>query len=416
MNFEVGIMLIVIYFMLYCSILFLVIFSSKKKELRVDPKPTRYPLVSIIVPAWNEEKSIKKTIISCLALEYPKKEIIIVNDGSTDRTEEIARRFEEEGMLKVISKENGGKASAMNAGIKIAKGEYVCCMDADSFFNPATLKTMVGYMEDPEVGAVTTSMKVHKPEGFVQMIQWMEYLFAIYLRKLMTYLNCLYVVPGPGGLYRRSLLKKLGGFDEHNITEDMEIAFRIQKAGYQIRNSLDAEVETIAPNTIKGLVKQRVRWYVGFYDNILKYKSMIFNPKYGALGMFMIPTSILWVFLLMYSMMKLSMSFFNSMSMAVRTIWLVGINRNLIAETFRNIFVFNPNYITAFSVILTFVGVLVIYLSVTTSKERFDLRNKAHHYLIYMVGYSFVMTLCWICSFAFIFIRGKERGWKGGKI
>ncbi|MCD6371224.1 MAG: glycosyltransferase family 2 protein, partial [Candidatus Aenigmarchaeota archaeon] len=346
MNFEAIIMLFIIYFMLYCSLLWILTFYEKRNNVRSDPKPKRYPLVSIIIPAWNEEKNIKNAIISCLALDYPKKEIIVVNDGSTDKTKEICEEFSKKGLIKLINKENGGKASALNAGIEVAKGEYVCCLDADSFFEPKALKQMVGYFEDPKVGAVTSSMKVYKPKNWLQMVQWLEYIFAIYLRKLMSYLNCLYVVPGPGGIYRKDVLERIGGFDENSITEDMEIAFRIQKEGYTIKNSVNAVVQTVVPDKFIPLVKQRIRWYVGFYDNVKKYKSMVFNPKYGSLGMFIIPTAFIWVGVLIFGFFKFLLDVFNSLRIPIKMFMLTGFDPEVILSLLKKSIVFQPNYIT----------------------------------------------------------------------
>ena len=415
MSFSTIFLLCSIFFMLFSSVLWFILFLEKKEKMDQDPKPKRYPLVSIIIPAHNEEKTIKKSIISCLALNYPKKEIIVVNDGSTDKTAEVCKPFVEKKLIRLINKPNGGKGSALNVGIKKAKGELVACLDADSFFRRDALKHMAGYFENPNVAAVTSSMKIKNPKTWVQKIQWVEYLFAIYLRKLMSYLNCLYVVPGPGSMYRKDVLLKLGGFDENNLTEDMEIAFRMQKNKYKIENSINAVVDTIGPASLRSLIKQRIRWYAGFCDNLKDYRDIIFNPKYTDLGMFMIPASLAWVGLLIYGFFFMAKNFINFISDPIRTYLLVGFDWDIFLKSIRESLHFEPNFLTAFSIILTAVGIAVLYYSIVTSKEKIDIRKNGISYALFMSLYSLLMAIFWGSALLFIFTR-KERKWRGDKI
>ena len=259
------------------------------------------PLVSIIIPAFNEEKTLAKTIDSVLGLNYPenKLEIIIVNDGSKDDTLKIAKSFSENHKnIIVIDKENGGKATAMNLGIKVAKGEYVISFDADSMVTKDALKYALPYFSDPKVMCVTPSMKVYNPKGIYQRVQSIEYDQGIFLRKAFSNINAIHVTPGPFSIYRKEFFDKYGGYDEHNITEDMEIAMRIQSLNYRIENSPKSLVYTVAPNTFFGLLRQRRRWYFGMIKNLIKYKFM-FGKKYGELGLFIFPLGIISTLMIM---------------------------------------------------------------------------------------------------------------------
>jgi len=244
--------------------------------------------VSIIVPAYNEEGIVAQSIESLKNLDYPqdKKEIIVVNDGSTDRTRGICEKIEGITLIN-LEKNSGTKAIPLNRGIAAAHGEIIACLDADSIVDKNALRRMIGFFEDPAVGAVTPTLKVYEPKNMIQKLQWLEYIFAVFLRKLMTFIDCIYVTPGPFTLYRREALDCLGGFDEKNITEDMEIALNLQKNNYRIENAVNADVYTLSPENIRGLYKQRRRWYQGLIHNSVKYRKLFFNREYGDFGMLM---------------------------------------------------------------------------------------------------------------------------------
>jgi len=417
MEFEAILLLGMMYFMLYCSVFWLLVYYDKRKVMKIDPIPTRFPLVSILIPVWNAEDTIRAAIDSCIALDYPNKEIIVINDGSTDKTKEICEEYVNSDKITLLNKTNGGKASAMNFGIKHAKGEYVSCLDADSFFRPNALIQMIGYFEDSAVGAVTSSMKVYNPRNWIQMIQWVEYIFAIYLRRLMHFMNCLYVIPGPGSTYRRDVLLELGGFDEHSLTEDMDIAFRIQKAGYRITNSINAEVDTIAPDTLRGLIKQRIRWYAGFCDNSIKYKSFFLNPKYGTLGLFVLPTSFIWVGVLLASSITLIYNVLEILITATKAYLAVGFDLNLVLAKISEMLAVGPTYITWFAVIFLLISILVIYLGLKSAGEMINFKQKYKFYALHLVGYTILISLMWFFALSYLAVRGKsEKTWKGTKI
>jgi cellulose synthase/poly-beta-1,6-N-acetylglucosamine synthase-like glycosyltransferase len=243
----------------------------------------------------------------------------------------------------------------------------------------------------------------------VQRIQWVEYLFAIYLRKMMAFINCIYVVPGPGGMYKTEIIKTIGGFDEKNLTEDMEIAFRLQKKGYIIENSVNAFVDTIAPPTLIELIKQRIRWYTGFYDNIKQYRFFVLNPKHGSLGMYMLPMSIVWVGVLFYTMIKLFGNAINAVETPLRTILLTGFHFDILWKRFLESLYFQPTFMTWFATIFFVISIAIIIISVWTGGEKLDLKKKYANYLVYMVTYAFFVSVFWFASLAYIVVRNRTK-------
>ena len=258
---------------------------------------TETPMVGMIVPCFNEEKTIGGTVESLLALDYPKDklEIILVDDGSTDGTPAVMDSFIGNPQIKVIHQKNGGKYTAVNAGIEAATDcEFVGCLDADSFAAPDALRESLGAFHSPEVGAVTAAMSVHEPKNILQHMQNAEYIYGITMRHILSSVNGLYVIPGPFSLYRRQLVLDLGGFRPGHQTEDLEMALRMQRAGKLIENAPRARVYTKTPHSVPKLVKQRARWTSGFLRNVLyDYADLIGNPKYGTLGILVLPLGIL---------------------------------------------------------------------------------------------------------------------------
>jgi len=256
------------------------------------------PSIAVIVPCYNEEETITATCESLLALEYPtdKLEVILVDDGSTDGTAAAIAQFAGHPQVRIISKENGGKHTALNAGIASTSAEFIGCLDADSFVEPDALHEIVPCFADARVAAVTAAMSVHRPKNLIEHMQNAEYIFGIAYRHAFASINGLYVTPGPFSFYRRSTVLALGGFRFGHQTEDMEMALRIQQAGYGIENAPRARVYTKAPSTVATLVKQRTRWTTGFLRNIFgEYRGLIGNREHGVLGVLVLPAALLSV-------------------------------------------------------------------------------------------------------------------------
>ena len=277
---------------LYLSIFWISLFYVEGKDMLKTEKILNYPTVSILIPAYNEENVIARTIKSMQKIDYPKDklEIIVINDGSTDRTVEIASKF---GWIKLLNKEKGGKGSALNFGIKHAKGEIIGVVDADSIVTRDAVKLMIPLLNDPKTAAAISALKVHKPQNLLQKLQHFEYMLAAFIRRLMASLDTLYITPGVLSLYKKEIVTNLGGFATDTLTEDLEMGMKLRSNGYTIKSQIKAITRTTVPETLKALYKQRLRWRRGFFENIYKYKHMLFNRKYDLMGVFQLPVALL---------------------------------------------------------------------------------------------------------------------------
>ncbi len=304
MNQAVNLLSWVMYFVgLYFAIFWLYQFIQRSemfsRESQLPRRLSRYPKVSVIIPAYNAELTIKECLLSVVNLDYPKDrlEILVVNDGSTDSTGEIVAGLLSSN-VRLISQGNQGKGAALNNAIKLCTGEFFACLDSDSFVEPSTLKKMLAIVEQhgPDLAIVTPAMKVYNPKSIFQKFQRVEYLIAMLFNRLLSALDALYVAPGPFSLYRTGIVRKLGGFAENNLTEDQEIGYRMQKHNYLIKHCFDGYVYTTAPSSLPQLYRQRSRWWRGSLLNFFKYKSLLLNPKYGHFGMFQLPLILLGYF------------------------------------------------------------------------------------------------------------------------
>jgi cellulose synthase/poly-beta-1,6-N-acetylglucosamine synthase-like glycosyltransferase len=295
---------------LYFVILFFMLFARNRQSLKALPPLSALPSITLIVPAYNEERTISRTLRHLQGFDYPKEgvEILVVDDGSADRTFEVASRFKG---VAVLKKKNGGKASALNYGLKFAKGELVGCVDSDSCPRSDALLKMVPFFSQENVGAVTSSIFVSGAKNTIERLQRIEYIMIVWARKLLEYLDSVYCTPGPLSLYRTDVLRKVGGFDEKNLTEDIEVAWKLIHNGYKIRMAPAAEVYTAPQETFGKWWKQRLRWNIGGMQTTLKYRHDLFRRGFGSLGMFVIPffslsyvLSMFGLFLFGYIIMK----------------------------------------------------------------------------------------------------------------
>lgn len=274
--------------------LVLTLFDRESRRRRALAEPASFPSVAVIVPCHNEEKNIRATIDSVLALHYPadKLSVIAVNDGSIDGTGEVLEYYRDHPRVTVVHKENGGKHTALNAGIEITHAEFVGCLDADSTVVPEALKRIIANFDAENIGAVTAAMTVNQPENILEKIQEAEYLIGVAMRHTLAVWNGLYVTPGPFTIYRKKVFEELGPFRSAHNTEDLEIALRLQRGGWKIGNAPAAGVYTNVPKTAKALIKQRVRWTTGFMRNVFDYRDLIGNRAYGVLGLLVLPLGV----------------------------------------------------------------------------------------------------------------------------
>lgn len=304
--FPSSIFYIFIFLSMYVQVFFLYTLFENRKKIVIRSGPTKlahYPAVTIVVPSYNEEKTIYKTIRSLLALNYPKDKlkIFLVDDGSTDGTWNVISKFAKNPSIQVFKKPNGGKYTALNLALEKTETEYFGCLDADSFVDPEALGRIMSYFaRDKEVMAVTPSMIVHDPKTFIQIVQKAEYNMGIYSKKILGFLGAINVTPGPFTIFRKKVFDDLGPYKHAHNTEDMEIAYRMQRHSYKIDHCNDAFVYTNTPTTVKKLYKQRLRWNYGFLNNTIDYRDLILKGKYGNFAMFTLPVGVLSVFSILF--------------------------------------------------------------------------------------------------------------------
>jgi cellulose synthase/poly-beta-1,6-N-acetylglucosamine synthase-like glycosyltransferase len=255
--------------------------KSKSEESRISG-PSRYPKVTIIVPAHNEEKVIARTVESLLEADYPYKEIIIVDDGSTDRTYEEASKFN--GRVTILRKENGGKHSALNHGVKFATGEILMVVDADTIIGRASLQEMAKKFSDENVVAVAGNIKVVNRNSWLTRCQALEYIISIQtFRRALDAFGTVTVVPGALGAFRKRVLEETGFYDKDTLTEDFDVTVKALKTGFVVQGSSTALAYTQSPQTFRDLYRQRMRWYRGNFQTLWKHSDALTNPRYGFL-------------------------------------------------------------------------------------------------------------------------------------
>ncbi len=275
--------------------MFILLYRKNKAVLYNYPKPKEFFPITIIVPVYNEGKEIQRTLQSVVDLEYPsgKKHIVVVDDCSTDDSYSIIKKFAKKHSNMVVVqtlKNTGNAAGSKNYGLKLAKTPLVGFVDSDSLPNKDSLIKMVGYFEDDEkVAAVTSRVWVqNNSKNFIEKFQDFDYIVIAWSRKLLDFIGCVYVTNGPLSIYRHSIVKKINGFDEKNLTEDIEITWNVLSKGYKTKMSYSTKVYTNVPSNLKNWINQRVRWNLGGLQTLYKYRSFFFRHTENLFGYFII--------------------------------------------------------------------------------------------------------------------------------
>lgn len=385
-----------IIFIIFCLGAFwtVVYINYRKRIRRKSPLSGFMPNISVLIPAFNEEKNIASVLSSVLSSNYPKNkmEIIVVDDGSKDRTAEIAKVFP----VKVLSlKKNMGKIFALNQGIHTASNEVLLTLDADIEIEPSAIKRMVQYFKDPAVGAVSgiyKSKKIHdfasRPLKYIlEKAQALEYLGFALSRKQQEVMESILVVPGSIAAYRKSVLLEVGKFDSDTIIEDYDMTIKIHKAGYKVRCDKDAVGWVVAPQTLKSLIRERYRWYRGGLQVIKKHFDMFKFTKIGAI-------TALWALEIFSMTLQLLMA---GIVYYRFTYLLTNYTINQLIEmalTPPTLALIDPYFITTLglTVALIVMGLFTTYISI---KMNNDSKRKMFLYPI-MVIYNTILFFIWI--------------------
>jgi peptidoglycan-N-acetylglucosamine deacetylase len=272
------------------------------EKLRPAPAdhPEYKPQVTVLVPAYNEEAAIVQTVSSALACDYPKLEVLVVDDGSTDHSAELVRtNFGTDPRVRLISQPNRGKPTALNHGLAEASGEVTISIDGDTIVDPEAIPRLVRHFADPKVGAVAGNVKVINRNRWLTRWQALEYITSQNLEKrAFDLLNCIPVVPGAVGAWRTSLLRANHGFSGDTVAEDTDLTLTIRRDGWKILYDEDAIGRTEVPETVEALIRQRFRWTFGTLQAVWKHRDAVGKPKYGTLGWIAIPNIFLFQIIL----------------------------------------------------------------------------------------------------------------------
>ena len=261
------------------------------------------PEVAVIVPAYNEEVDAVSSLTNLLQLDYPNYKVVFVDDGSKDHTlQRVTEAFHDNPKIQILTKPNGGKASALNYGLAHTSAPYVVCIDADTKLKHDAISWLIAhFVQDKEkrVGAVAGYIKVGNVRNMLTRWQSIEYTTSQnFDRMAYASINAITVVPGAIGAFRKEAITNAGGFTTDTLAEDCDLTIRILKAGYVIENESRAVALTEAPEKLKQFLKQRTRWCFGVMQTFWKHRRTMFDPKYKGLGLWALPNMLVFQFII----------------------------------------------------------------------------------------------------------------------
>lgn len=382
---------------LYFLFLFIVILIPRRGAILNYPQPKKIYDLSIVVPCYNEEKDIAGTIESLLKIKYPGlKRIIVVDDCSTDSSYSIIQKYAKKYPTRILvlqTPKHTGKASgAKNYGAKYVKTELIGFTDADSYPEEGAIEKMIGFFDDQKTGAVTSMVLVKHRTKFIEKLQAIEYKIIAFSRKLLGFVDAIYVTPGPLAVYRRSAFEKIGGFDEKNMTEDIEITWSFVNAGYKVEMCASARVYTVAPSKFKDWFRQRVRWNYGGIQTISKYRKTFL--KKNMLGCFILPFFIFsWflgiagLFVLIYRFITGIISKFLSATYSVQAQTAI-VSLKDISLT--------PNVLFFFGLVLLLLSLAFTFIALSYSPEKefkkYGIFSVMGYMFVYLLAYPFILV------------------------
>ncbi len=293
----IGIGFIRVAFLMYFSFRQRIKFKRRVQWLNRGAELLHFnPLVSVVIAAYNEERVINKTIHSVLKSKYAPLEVIIVNDGSRDQTEAVIKReFAGNPQVRVFTQSNSGKTEAINRGFRFAEGDIIVSIDADTLIAEDTIPLLVRHFQDDKVAAVSGNVKVGNITNLITLWQHVEYITGFNLeRRAFDDLNCIPVVPGAIGAWRKEAVEEVGYFQHDTLAEDTDITITLLRHGYKVEFEVLALAYTEVPEDLKSLIKQRTRWIYGTLQCLWKHRGALFNRKNKALGFVSLPN--MWIF------------------------------------------------------------------------------------------------------------------------
>jgi cellulose synthase/poly-beta-1,6-N-acetylglucosamine synthase-like glycosyltransferase len=390
---------LIVFVLLVLSIFWIFYFIDIKKELKTETKKEiklkEYPSVAVLIPAIYEGKRLKETIENVKRTSYPNYNIYVVLNKSS--TKETIKAAVAKG-VKVIKAPFDGKARVMNYAIKNYINEkLILVLDADTFIEKDLMTRLVYHFKNKKVAAVVSSVKVYKPRKVVEYLQYYEYLLSILARKALSKIGGLVIIHGAGSMFNTEILKKIGYFDDNNYSEDMEIGMRILTNGYKVESSIKAVSYTVVPNTLRKLFKQRVRWFSGFFFNVLKYRKTAIDSKRNDIWKIALPFMLVSIFLSFFVVIGITYT------VVVFLLPAYGILSNTSFSFFINYLIPQVSFLSLDSKIFleivgAAVGIFSILYSLMTIDHKFKAVKDFFGILGYMTFYSFFLSFIWLYS------------------
>ncbi len=274
----------------------LLIIGRYVKPAKTQPKKGYEPLVSVLIPAYNEAENIRSAVASAVRNTYKNKEIIVLDDGSTDTTAAIVEDFclkNPTEPIKLIKLENGGKARALSIGTELSRGEILMIVDGDAALDKNAIAMLVQHFTDPKIGAVAGKVETAREKTLLSAFQALEYAMGQNIDKRATsVLGAVGVVPGPAGAWRKDLIVKSGGFPQDTIVEDQDMTLTILRMGYKVIYEPRAITFTETPHTVGNFLKQRFRWVYGTIQCFWKHKGVFIERPTSALSLLVMPNTL----------------------------------------------------------------------------------------------------------------------------
>lgn len=384
-------------------------FEEKEAKEKTPLFDEDFLSVTIMVPCYNEELTVKRTIDSLLDLRYPqdKLTILIIDDGSTDDTWQVIQQYKDDPRISLMQKQNeGSKFAALNFALEYVTSNLVGVLDADSWVANDALENYMHYFRDPEVMATIPSMVIAEPDSFLRRAQKAEYDLGLFGRKAFANINAVYITPGPFSVFRKYVFDSLGPYKEAHHTEDAEIALRMQKHHYKIAYSSESVVYTVGPKHLRPLIKQRVRWVYGFIKNVIDYRGLFFKKKYSDLGMIVLPIGVFRVFITVV-LFPLSMWLMVlPVVKYIQKVSAVGFNFS-IGGSFDWFFV-NFTQIQLFAILGLFMSVFTIWMG----RQMISDKRKYTIDIVYMfIMYTFIAPI-WLIKSTWNAMLSKKSAWR----
>lgn len=397
----------------YVQIFFLMTFLEKRRHIVHNPENlelSSYPTVTIVVPCYNEEETIDKTVKSLLSLDYPKDKIkiFLVDDGSKDNTWSVIQEFKDNPSIVLLQKENGGKHTALNLALENTTSEFFGCLDSDSLVHPQALLRILKYFEmDEKTMAVAPSIIVYNPKNILQYAQNVEYDMSIYTKKMLGFMGGIHVTPGPFSIFRKKVFDNLGPYHKAHNTEDQEIALRMQEHGYKIDHCPDAYVYTSTPDSVIKLYRQRLRWIYGFIKNLIDYKRLLFKKEYGTIALFTLPSGLISIFGILFLFANILGNIFKFIYNKIVQIQTVGFN---------NIFSFHYKFdwffvSTKSALLFSIILYILVIVSVMIGKKMVEGKYSFSLSIFYFVIIYSVIAPFWVLRAIYNAIISKESSW-----